>query len=88
MDRHGLSALAMTRVVRYVMRGGTVRAFFSLFSLHSSLFKSRRSARLAPRGFRPAQAKTFLAPLLLLLETNTEAKVVDAEAQGVAEALS
>ena len=36
---------------------------FSIFTLHPSLLKSRRSVRLAPRGFRPAWAKTPLAPL-------------------------
>ena len=45
-----------------------------LFNLHPSLLKSRRSVRLAPRGFRPAWAKTFLASsLLAFLETYTEA---------------
>ena len=82
-------ALGMTRVVRYVMRGGTVSAFFSLFSLHSSLFKSPRSVRLAPRGYRPAWAKTFLAShSLAFLETNTEAKAAAAVARGAVVALS
>jgi hypothetical protein len=57
-------ALAMTRVVGFVVRRGrTVRVYISLFTVQTSLLKSRRSVRLAPRGFRPAWAKTPLAPL-------------------------
>jgi hypothetical protein len=62
---------------------------FSIFTLHPSLLKSGRSVRLAPRGYRPAWAKTFLASsLLAFLETNTEAYVVEAVTGGGVVALS
>ena len=62
-------------------RKGTVRAYFSLFTL---LVPS-----LGSFGLAPPQAKTFLAySLLAFLETDTEADVGAAVARGVAAAPS
>ncbi len=50
-------ALAMTRVVGFVMTEGTVRAYFSLFTFQTSLFlhwlfcRERRKPTLVPRLF-------------------------------------
>ena len=68
-------ALAMTRVVEFVMKRRTVRAYFLLFTLQTSLFlhwlfwKERRKPTLVPRlfeltPFRLAERRDL--PLLLL----------------------
>ena len=59
----------------------------SPFTLHSSPFTLKVSS-LGSFGLAPPLAKTFLALLLLLLETYTEAYVAAAAARGEVVALS
>ena len=77
-------ALAMTRVVGFVMTEGTVRAYFSLFTLHSF----SPVARFVWPGSATGQDFPRSLALLAFLETDTEADVVVAGARGVVVALS
>jgi hypothetical protein len=69
-----------------VRRGRTVRVYISLFTVQTSLLKSRRSVRLTWLRLRPRLSS--LLPSLAFLETYTEAYVAVAGTGGVVEALS
>ena len=84
VDRHGLSALAMTKA------GGTREdKLFKSPSLGSfGLAPPQARTSLAPPSLSAMSILPYIAPLLLLLETNTEADIVGAVARGVVVALS